>query len=100
MLGILNLATGEERTLLSSRYRIESPAWSPDGGRVVFSWDRNGNKDIWIIDTQTNETRQLTFDPGRDDEPVWDPLRGRIVFTSDRGRGLEFSTLYWLPAPE
>ena len=86
--------------MLSSQDRIESPSWSPDGGKIVFCWNRAGNRDIWVIDTQTQETRQLTFHLGAGDEPVWDGINGRILFTSDRGRGLEFSTLYWLPAPE
>ncbi len=100
VLGILDLATEKNRTVLSSKDRVESPSWSPDGEKIVFSWNRAGNPDVWLIDTTTQETRQLTFHLGRDDEPVWDDINGRILFTSDRGRGLEFSTLYWLPAPE
>ena len=86
--------------MLSSQNRIESPGWSPDGEKIVFCWNRAGNRDIWVMDTQTRETRQLTFHRGAADEPVWDGINGRILFTSDRGRGLGFSTLYWLPAPE
>ncbi len=100
ILGILDLETKEERTMLSSSDRIEAPGWSPDGEKIVFCWNRAGNRDIWVIDTQTQETRQLTFHLGADAEPVWDGINGRILFTSDRGRGLGFSTLYWLPAPE
>ena len=100
ILGILDLETKEERTMLSSQDRIESPGWSPDGEKIVFAWNPGGNRDIWIIDIQTEETRRLTFHRGADDDPVWDGINGRILFTSDRGRGLGFSTLYWLPAPE
>ncbi len=100
ILGILDVETKEDRTMLSSPDRIESPGWSPDGEKLVFSWNPAGNRDIWTMDTRTKETRQLTFHLGADKEPVWDGINGRIVFSSDRGRGLGFGTLYWLPAAE
>jgi Tol biopolymer transport system component len=26
------------------------PAWSPDGGKLAFTWNRNGNFDIYVVD--------------------------------------------------
>jgi Tol biopolymer transport system component len=28
----------------------EEPAWSPDGEKLAFSWARNGNYDIYVVE--------------------------------------------------
>jgi hypothetical protein len=90
----------DREILLQSREPLERPAWSPDGSAIVFSWNRDGNRDLWMIDLNTRNLSRLTRDPAIDTAPVWDNANRRIIFTSDRGRGLEFSTLFWIPAPE
>lgn len=96
----LSLSRGSMEVLLQSPYRIESPAWSPDGDRVLFSWNPTGNRDIWAMDLLKKQTVPLTSHRAEDTDPVWDAERQRILFVSDRGRGLEFSTIYWIPIPE
>jgi dipeptidyl aminopeptidase/acylaminoacyl peptidase len=29
---------------------IHHPSWSPDGSRIAFDSNRNGNYDVWIVD--------------------------------------------------
>jgi hypothetical protein len=99
-LRIFNLQTNQEETVLSSAARMASPAWSPDEEKIVFSWNKFQNRDIWVLKLPNRKLRRLTFHRAADDEPVWDAANQRIIFTSDRGRGLECSTLYWLPVPE
>ena len=38
--------TGKTRTLTPAGYRSDSPVWSPDGSRVVFSTNMHGGNDI------------------------------------------------------
>ena len=88
-----------EHVVLRSSLRLETPSWSPDEQKLLFTWNRSGNRDIWGIDVKTERTRQLTHHRAADKSPVWDTVRQRILFTSDRDRGLGCRTLYLLPIP-
>jgi len=90
----------EKEILLHSTEPMERPVWSPEASSIVFSWNRHGNRDLWAINLHTRQLQRLTRDPAIDTAPVWDAVNQRILFVSDRGRGLECSTLFWMPAPE
>ena len=60
------------------------PAWSPDGTRIAFYSDRDGDEDIYVMDADGGNVRQLTDDPGWDWDPAWSPDGTRIAFVSDR----------------
>ena len=49
------------------------PAWSPDGKRVAFESDRNGSRDIFIMNADGTGQRPLTDSAADDYEPVWQP---------------------------
>lgn len=53
-------------------------------GLVVFTSDRTGDFEIYVLDPQTGLTTQLTDSPGDDIEPQWSPDGENIVFVSDR----------------
>ena len=36
------------------------PVWSPDGSKIVFASDRNGNFDIFVMDKEGGSPKQLT----------------------------------------
>lgn len=79
--------------------RMEQPAWSPDEKILLFSRRESGNREVYAFDFATRKVHRLTHHRGEDTSPVWDGVNNRILFTSDRGRGLEFSAIFWLPAP-
>jgi len=70
-----------------------TPAWSPDGSRVAFSYsivkfDYTGslslNRAIWVVNADGTGRRQLTaLTPGSvwDDEPQWSTDGKTLVFT-------------------
>ena len=68
---------GSPRALTSGNSRDRQPAFAPDASRVVFSSNRSGNMDLWLLQTATGAVSQLTDDPAQD----WDP-----GFTAD-GQG-------------
>lgn len=64
--------------------RLESPQWSPDGSRIAFAGDADGDLDIYVIAASGGEPVRLTDNPGVDTDPAWSPDGGRIAFASDR----------------
>ena len=52
------------------------PHWSPDGRKIAFVSQRNGNEDIWLMNADGSGQRNLTRASGnRESQPVWSPAR-------------------------
>lgn len=80
-----------ERAAVVGRYQFPSlvsllsPAWSPDGGSVVFSGlSEAGYSDLYRLHLDGRELEQLTFDRFEDTDPSVAPDGRRVVFSSDR----------------
>jgi Tol biopolymer transport system component len=58
------------------------PAWSPDGSRIAFVSQRDGNEEIYVMNADGSGQQRLTNDPAADRFPEWTP-DGRIVFARD-----------------
>jgi uncharacterized protein YjdB len=58
---------------------------SPDRTRVVFSSNRSGNFDVFLMDADGQNLRRLTSSPSHDGEPAWTPDGNRIVYTMASG---------------
>jgi serine/threonine protein kinase len=90
------LATGtsatDARPLTTGNSRDRQPAYSPDGRRVVFSSNRSGNTDIWILDRDSGEVQQLTDDQSEDWDPAFSVDGSSIFWSSNRGGPLEIWT--------
>ena len=57
------------------------PDVSPDGRRVVFSHEADGDVELYVINLDGTGLTRLTFDPGRFDGAAhWSPDGRRIVF--------------------
>ena len=52
--------------------------------QIAFVSDRDGNPEIYVMDTNGNNQRRLTNNPNDDWSPSWSPDGKRIVFFSDR----------------
>jgi Tol biopolymer transport system component len=52
------------------------PAFSPGGGKVVFSSDRDGDYDLYVTNADgSGEAQRLTNNPGDERSPDWQPVR-------------------------
>lgn len=61
-----------------------SPAFSPDGSRIAFSAQYDGNTDVFVVSTDGGEPRRLTWHPGPDEVQGFTPDGSRVLFTSGR----------------
>lgn len=60
------------------------PAWSPDGQRIAFATNRDGNFEIYVMEADGSRQHRLTRNPGEDVLPTWSPDGTRVAFSSDR----------------
>ena len=60
------------------------PAWSPDGTRIAFISDVDGDFEIWVTPVDGEGATRLTFDASADEYPAWSPDSQFIVFNSNR----------------
>ena len=63
----------------------EFPVWSPDGRRLAFRSERDGNWEIYVMDSDGQNLTRLTFNHHDDEFPVWSPDGRRLAFRSYRG---------------
>src|SRR3984885_1042882 len=71
--------------LIVSSAAQESPSISPDGRRIAFESNRNGNIEVWVCDVDGSNVLQLTSFGVATGTPRWSPDGGRIAFDSRFG---------------
>jgi Tol biopolymer transport system component len=49
------------------------PAWSPDGTCIAFSSNRDGNREIYVMNADGSGVARLTHDPAVDMNAIWSP---------------------------
>lgn len=59
-------------------------SWSPDGKRLVFTLEVNGNVDIYHMDLAGSDVTRLTRDESEDSRASWSPDGSMIAFNSNR----------------
>ncbi|HVF46994.1 MAG TPA: winged helix-turn-helix domain-containing protein [Pyrinomonadaceae bacterium] len=87
-LRLTDLETNKTRTIFKTapNYPLDSqlaPAFSPDGGRIVFTDRAGGNSEIFIINADGSNLQNLTNDPLSDSNPVFLPDGNEIIFVRD-----------------
>lgn len=78
-----------------------TPAWSPDGQRLVFSSIRAGNWEIFAVEVACmadpescpDQTTQITSDGNANILPVWSPDGSRIAFSSKASGNWDIYTM-------
>ena len=68
-------------------------SFSEDGHSIVFTSERGGNKDIFIMKINGSEVEQLTTHKANDYEPTFAPFGESIIFTSERDGNKEIYSL-------
>jgi len=95
--------TGGDAVLLSGGLAYEvQPRFSPDGKKILFTSDRGGGDNIWMMNADGTERSQITKEDFRLlNNPAWHPSGKYIVarkhFTSRRSIGAGEMWLYKVP---
>ena len=72
---------------------VDSPSWSPDGSRLVFSAQLNNQRDLFIYQMDTDSLYNITNSGIDEFHPVWHPDGKQIVFSKRLGTGMFLYTI-------
>jgi TolB protein len=75
--------SGEKRLTFRRRYDAQ-PAISPDGQKIAFSSDGDGNAEIYIMNSGGTGLLRITRDLADDNYPSWSNDGTEIFFASNR----------------
>ncbi|NIP57238.1 MAG: S9 family peptidase, partial [Gemmatimonadetes bacterium] len=73
-------ADAEPIQLAEIRGRATDLRWSPDGGRLAFTSDRDDHAFVGVVDSGGENLRYLDPAVDRDGEPAWSPDGRRVAF--------------------
>jgi len=89
--------SGGAAVRLSSPAGEESfPRFSPDGTKIAFSADYDGNTDVYVAPTAGGEPVRLTHHPMPDRVVGWHPDGRRVLFASGRESGRQRYNQFYL----
>jgi Tol biopolymer transport system component/imidazolonepropionase-like amidohydrolase len=91
------IAGGDATQLTSGMPFDAQPRFSPDGTKLVFTSDRDGGQNIWVMSLDGSDTTQVTKGgSNRTESPEWAPDGKYIVAAKGafRGQGLPKLSMY------
>ena len=91
----LTFAVTDEDGSSDRQYRSVDPDWSPDGTRIAYTSNRDGDGDdeIYTMNPDGSDVLQLTSNNHLDWDPAWSPDGTRIAYTSDLDGDHEIYTM-------
>ncbi|MGQ9508829.1 MAG: Tol-Pal system beta propeller repeat protein TolB [Thermodesulfobacteriota bacterium] len=70
-----------------------SPAWSPDGKKIIFTSYLKRNPDLYMIELNRGGLHRLSFQPGLNASPSWSPDGKRLAVMLSREGKSEIAVL-------
>lgn len=81
---VINVTGTGETRLTTDTTNEAQPAWSPNGDRIAFTTDRDGNNEVYLMNPDGQGVTRLTNNATADEQPAWSPDASKIAFVSDR----------------
>ncbi|MCX9012990.1 MAG: PEGA domain-containing protein [Candidatus Methanoperedens sp.] len=86
---VMNIDGTQKMTIASGMSFCRDISWSPDGSKIAYVSQENGNKDIYIINPDGTGKTQLTTSSSDDSlegsqNKYWSPDSKKLIFQSDR----------------
>ncbi|UTW57839.1 PD40 domain-containing protein [Kordiimonas sp. SCSIO 12603] len=94
----VNRAGGEAERLTTGVGIESTPFFSPDGSKVAFTGEYDGNTDVYVIDTNGGTPKRLTYHPGADVIRGWSRDGKDVLFSSGRNSYANFVRLFTVSA--
>jgi len=69
-------ADGNGVTTLATMGDNSEPSWSPDGTKLVFASSRDGNQELYVVNSDGTGEKRSTDDSWSDAAPAWRPEVG------------------------
>ena len=81
-----DLKTGTSVRLTDHEFDDETPVFSPDGKRILFSFfiNKNDDSEVWVMNADGSSQKNLSNNPNTDFHPTWSPDGKTILFNSNR----------------
>ena len=73
------------KKLTDNAWQDEYPVWSPDGKKIAFSANPNGNFDIFTMNADGSDIKRITTSSSKEITPAWFPDNKTIAFTKNMG---------------
>ena len=84
-LWIAPVGGGKARRLTTHAGAESYPKFSPDGQRIAFTGQYDGNADVFVVSADGGEPRRLTWHPSSDLVIGWDPDGKQVLFSEFLG---------------
>jgi Tol biopolymer transport system component len=80
--GLVNLTNNPADDWRTGAINDWAPAWSPDGSRILFATNRDGNDEIYVMNAGGSGQTNLSNRTARDWRPGWSPDGSKILWTT------------------
>lgn len=91
---IFDLDDDTATTVSSRGSNAESvAAWAPDGSRIAFTADRDGEPEVFVMEADGTNVTNLSRHSTVDRDPAWSPDLQRIAFVSNRAGDTDLYTI-------
>lgn len=94
---VVDRAGGDARRLTTFPGSESNPQFSPDGQRVAFSGQHDGNTDVYVVSLAGGEPTRLTWHPSADVVRGWSADGARVIFASGRTGAPVSYAKFWSP---
>ncbi len=90
---IMNQDGTNQINLTNNAATDTEPAFSPDGSKIAFTSDRDGNSEVYVMNANGSGVTRLTFETANDSSPTYSPDGSKITFASSRDGNSEIYTM-------